>query len=201
MGEPRRLRSKYAGPRHPWQSERIKQEKTLVRDFGLKAKSELWKTTSKLKAFANQAKRLIALRTEQADVEAKQLLARLARLGMLAPGSQLNDVLALQVEDVLKRRLQTVVVKQGLARTMRQARQFIVHGHITVDGKMVSAPGYLVPLEAESTVAFVEKSALSKPDHPERDLKSKTVVVKPAAEKESEESPAEAEKKTEGAKA
>lgn len=202
------MRSKYAGPVHPWQAERIKQEKSLLREFGLKTKSELWKTNSKLKAMAAQAKRLIALRTKQSEIEAAQLLARLTRLGLLPSGAQLNDVLALQVSDILNRRLQTVMVKNGLARTMRQARQFIVHGHVRVGGQVVSAPSYLVPVEDEASVSFVDKSVLSKPDHPEREVK-KTVVEAPAeSEEEAEEKPAKKKakpakkeaKKTESAK-
>jgi len=192
MGEPRRLRSKYSGPGHPWQAERIKQEKALIYEFGLTTKRELWKANSKLKAIANQAKRLIALRTEQSEVEAKQLLGRLSRLGMLTSEAQLNDVLALQVQDVLGRRLQTVLAKKGLARSPKQARQFIVHGHVKVGEKTVNAPSYLVPLGEEDKIVFVEKSSLSNPEHPERELKKSVVIEKP--EEEAEEKPKKTKK-------
>jgi len=191
MGDPRRLRKQYDGPVHPWQSERIKQEKALVYEFGLKNKKELWRSNSQLKNFANQAKRLIALRTKQAESETKQVLTRLAKLGLLSDGAELNDVLGLQVQDILSRRLQTVLIKKGLARTAKQARQFIVHGHVQVQGKTISSPGYLVPVAEESEITFSGKSKLSNPEHPERELKSQVVVTTEEA-KETEESEAQA---------
>ena len=113
MGDARRFRNKYSGPGHPWQQARIEQEKSLVTEFGLKTKRELWKADSKLKGFASQAKRLIALRTSQAEIEKKQLLDRLHRLGLLPGTAQLNDVLGLGVKDVLNRRLQTLVLSHA----------------------------------------------------------------------------------------
>lgn len=189
MGDPRRLRSKYSGPRHPWQSARIEEEKTLIREFGLKNKKEIWKASSLLKGFANQAKKLTATRGEQTDKEAQQLLDSLARYGILPAGSRLDDVLSLTVKDVLGRRLQTVVFKKGLARSPKQARQFIIHEHITIGNKTVAVPSYLVPAEEETHITFVSASALSNAEHPERS----TQVVTPAKEEpeEAEEKPAE----------
>ena len=45
---------------------------------------------------------------------------------------------------LLKRRLDNVVYRLGLATTRRQARQLVNHGHITVDGKRVDIPSYEV---------------------------------------------------------
>ncbi len=45
---------------------------------------------------------------------------------------------------LLERRLGNVVCRMGLALSRRQARQFITHGHITVNGKKVDKSGYLV---------------------------------------------------------
>jgi len=184
MGDPRRLRKKYSGPGHPWQLARIQEEKALKYQYGLTTKRELWKMNSMLKAFANQAKRLIALRTKQSEIESQQLLESLARIGLLAPGAKLNDVLGLTVSDMLDRRLQTVVFKKGLARTAKQARQFITHGHITIAGKTFNAPSYIVPLADEAHMAFVAKSTLANPDHPERT--TKTVVPKAEEKPEAE---------------
>ncbi|PIN75422.1 30S ribosomal protein S4 [Candidatus Woesearchaeota archaeon CG10_big_fil_rev_8_21_14_0_10_37_12] len=175
MGDPRRLRKKYSGPRHPWQRARMDDEKKLRSEYGFKTKTELWKASSALKSFANQAKKLIALRTEQGHKEAKQLLDRLARLGLLSVSAKLDDVLGLSVHDVLDRRLQTLVVKKGLARTQKQARQFIVHEHILVGDKTVNTPSYLVPVSEESQIFFTVRSSLSKDDHPERVI-AKTVA-------------------------
>lgn len=45
---------------------------------------------------------------------------------------------------LLERRLDNLVYRLGLATTRRQARQLVNHGHITVDGKRVDIPSYLV---------------------------------------------------------
>jgi len=182
MGDPRKIRGKYSGPGHPWQRVRIEEERILVIEYGLGTKRELWKATSKLKAFANQAKRLIALRTSQAELEKKQLLDRVARLGLLPSGAKLDDVLALNVKNLLNRRLQTLVLKKGLGRTPSQSRQFIVHGHIMIGPQKISAPGYLVPVAEEPQISFVGNSSLANPEHPERIIKSKPkpVVAKEA---------------------
>lgn len=173
MGDPRTLKSKYSGPRHPWLRARLEEENILVREYGLKTKRELWKVSSKVKTFANQAKKLIATRTNQSEVEKKQLLDRLARIGLLPSGASLDDVLALNTKNLLDRRLQSLVVKKGLARTHNQARQYIVHAHVLVADKKVTAPSYIVPVAQEPTISFVSNSTLSNPEHPERTIKAK----------------------------
>lgn len=45
---------------------------------------------------------------------------------------------------LLEQRLDNVVYRLGLASTRRQARQLVNHGHVTVDGKRVDIPSYLV---------------------------------------------------------
>ena len=47
---------------------------------------------------------------------------------------------------LLASRLDAVVYSLGLARTRRQARQLVNHGHILVDGKRVDIPSYSVKL-------------------------------------------------------
>ncbi|WP_027964241.1 30S ribosomal protein S4 [Halalkalibacillus halophilus] len=45
---------------------------------------------------------------------------------------------------LLESRLDNLVYRAGLARTRRQARQLVGHGHITVDGGRVDIPSYRV---------------------------------------------------------
>jgi len=168
MGNPRKLHKQYSRPGHPWQLARIEEERALTKEFGLKNKREIWKSQTQVKAFANDMKRLLALRTAQADVETKQLISHLQRIGLVSAGATSDDVLALTAKDLLARRLQSIVVKLGLAQTPKQARQFIIHGHIMVGGKMVCAPSYIVPVAQESTISFVEKSVLAAGEHPAR---------------------------------
>lgn len=192
MGDPRKFRNKYSGPVHPWQRARLEEESVLVKEYGLKTKRELWKVSSKLKSFAQQAKSLIALRTDQAEVERKQLIDRVARLGLISSSAKLDDVLGLSVRDLLNRRLQTVVFKMGLAKSPYQARQFIVHEHILIGGKKVSAPSYIVPVSEESLITFVGSSSLSNPEHPERAVRAK---AQPVVEEKKEKPKARAVKK------
>jgi small subunit ribosomal protein S4 len=173
MGDPRRLRAKFSGPGHPWQKARIDEEKALKKEYGLKNKSEIWKYDSKLKNFAQQAKRLVALTGEQAEKEKKQLLERLNKLGLIQAGATTEAVLSLTIKDILERRLQTIVCRKGYARTMKQARQYISHGHVTIGGKAIKSPSYLVKTEEEASLGFVTRSALADAEHPERKIEKK----------------------------
>lgn len=45
---------------------------------------------------------------------------------------------------LLERRLDNVVFRMGFARTRREARQVVGHKHITVNGKVINVPSYLI---------------------------------------------------------
>ncbi len=173
MGDPRSIKSKYSRPGHPWQRERMEEERVLVREYGLKNKTEIYRTRSRLKTFADLAKKLIAARGTQAEKEKQQLLSRLARLGLVKQGAQLDDVLGLQLKNLLERRLQTMITRKGLARSINQARQFIAHEHITVGGRVISAPSYHVPLDEEAAISIIANSPFANTAHPERALPPK----------------------------
>src|SRR3989344_4263044 len=117
MGDPKKLRKKYTPPRHPWQGPRIKAEKILVDDYGLKNKREIYKTQSILRGFTKQAKNLIASKTRQSEAEKKQLFQKLSKLNLLPKDADLEQVLGLTVRDILDRRLQTLVFKKGFSKT------------------------------------------------------------------------------------
>ncbi|MDQ0176836.1 30S ribosomal protein S4 [Bacillus chungangensis] len=57
---------------------------------------------------------------------------------------------------LLESRLDNIVYRLGLARTRRQARQLVNHGHILVDGKRVDIPSYR--LRPGQTISVREKS-------------------------------------------
>ena len=173
MGDPRKIRKKFNTPSHPWRAERIQEEHKLAQEYGLKNMREIWKGKTLLANVAHQTKKLIALHTEQADVEKKQLLGRLASLGLLPATAALTDVLSLTVKDILNRRLQTILVQRKLARTPKQARQFITHEHIQVKNKVISSPSYIVSKEEEETISFISSSALNDISHPERAIRGK----------------------------
>lgn len=173
MGDPRKLRKKYYTPSHPWQGARILEENEIVKAYGLKNKKEVWRARSVLKNATLQAKKLSVGGNEQSKKESGQLLTKLVRLGLLKSGAGLGDVLGIKFEDVLNRRLQTLVYKSGLARTAKQARQFIVHGHVKVSDKKITSPSYIVRVSEEPMISFSQGSSLSKADHPERAKESK----------------------------
>jgi len=121
-----------------------------------------------LRKFKEQVKRLTSLKGSQADLERKQLLLKLQSLGLISADSQEGEVLGLGLKDILDRRLQTLVYKKGLARSVKQARQFIIHQHILIDTKKIKAPGYLVRITEEALIKFAPRSAIADEEHPER---------------------------------
>jgi len=158
----------YETPNHPFQGERIAEEQGLMDRYGLKNKEELWRSQSQLRNFRREARQLLGGLTGEDTDEDEEFVSRLKRLGILDDGDELGDVLLLEVTDVLERRLQTVAYRKGLANTPEQARQFITHGHVRVDGRRVSIPSYKVEVDAEATVEFDENSPLADELHPER---------------------------------
>ena len=194
MGDTRRFDKSFARPFKPWDDTRIEEEKKLLKDYGLKNKKEIWKAEAMLRRFKAQAKKLIATRGTQAALEKQQLLARLKSLGLTTETADLDTVLGLTIKDVLNRRLQTIVNNKKLARSISQARQFIVHEHIAVKGKKIGVPSYLVRKEEEDAIMFSPESAIANEMHPERAQKkpatpTDTVVteekeIKKAAEAE-----------------
>lgn len=152
MGDPKKQRRSYSKPRQLWQMERIEREKKLVKKYGLKNGKELWKVESLLRTFRRRARKLLTLKTEQAEIEKKQLLDRLSTLNISKKSAGIDDVLVMKIEDILERRLQTIVQKTGLANTPKQARQFIVHGLITIGGNRVTSPSYLVKRDEEKDI-------------------------------------------------
>ena len=171
MGDPKFSRKTYDTPSHPWQGERIKAEVEVVRAFGLKNKTEVWKAQTILRNLRKQSRDLQArlrLGDAQAKIEADALLAKCGRLGYLTVGADLNDILTLKNEDVLSRRLQTIVYEKGYASTIKQARQMVTHGHIFMNGHRVTVPGYIVSRVEESTIEFNPASPFTDEMHPMR---------------------------------
>jgi small subunit ribosomal protein S4 len=186
MGDPKRSKAKYSTPKKAWDKTRIDEEKELIKEYHFKNKQEIWKLNSKLRNFARQAKRLITLNTEQAEKEKIQLLTKIKALGLLPEQGELDDVLGISMKDLLDRRLQSIVFKKGLARTMKQSRQFIVHEHILVGDKKVTSPNYLVKTAEESVVVFSNSSAFIDEMHPERKQEDK-LPKKPKKEEKDKE--------------
>ncbi len=161
MGDPRRLRNKFDRPKKLWDEQRIAREKALKRKYGLKNMSEIWRAMAELKKYRREARRLLSLTEEERKEDEQKILDKLVRMGILKPNSQLDDVLSLTVEQILERRLQTVVQRKGLARTMRQARQLITHGFIALDGRRVTRPGIMISVEDEPKIGYFKQIDIS----------------------------------------
>ncbi len=198
MGDPRRQRKKFVTPMHPWYGPRIQEEKVLLKDYGLKNKREIWKMSSILRRFKVQAKNLTARDDEQATKEGQLLISKLNRLGLVSPKAKMDDVLGLTLKDILDRRLQTIVYNRGLAKSIKQARQLIVHGHIFVGDKKINVPSYLVLADEEDKVNFDPESPFSDAEHPERVAPKKPEVkTQLTLEKKEEKKEEKQEKKVE----
>lgn len=181
MGDPKKQRKKYETPRFPWRTDILQSELRLLGQYGLRNKRELWRHKTEMSRFREIARSLLGMPTEQRQKEEKQLLNRLNRLGILQDTAVLDDVLDLTLEDVLERRLQTMVYTKGLARSIYQARQLVTHGHVAIEGRRVPSPSYLVLRDQEAQIAYAPTSDLSNATHPLRAAISSAKETKPRA--------------------
>lgn len=174
MGDPKKQRRKYSTPEHPWRMARIEEEKQISKDYAMKNKTEIWKVKSMLEKFKSQAKNILANKhLAQSQKEKAQLMQKLSRIGLLAENTALESALSLTLNNLLERRLQSLAYRKGLANSMKQARQFIVHGHIIVGDKNITSPSYIVLKSEENTIGFSPSSTIASEDHPERVVKKK----------------------------
>ena len=153
----KRQKAKFSYPLKPWARERLGQEKKLLAEYGLRRKHEIWRATAILRNFRQNARQLFVTKDKVAET---LLLNKLVKLGLIRSDAKLDDVLALTTESILNRRLQTVVARKGIAATPLQARQFIVHGHIAVDGQRSRWPNMLVHVDDEQKITLCDKSTL-----------------------------------------
>ncbi|MBA3045675.1 MAG: 30S ribosomal protein S4 [Candidatus Thermoplasmatota archaeon] len=186
MGDPKFSRKKFSTPSHPWQGERIAAENEVVRKYGLKNKTELWKVNSLLKNFRQRARKLqakIRYGDSQAEKERDELIKRLDSLGIISQEATLDDILSLELDSLLGRRLQSMTYLKGFSNSPKQARQFIVHGHISLNGRKTTIPGYLVKRSEEESLAYLSYSPLADDLHPARpkDEMSTETPVQPVA--------------------
>ncbi len=180
MGYPGKNHKMYDRPKKPFQAERIANEVEMVKSFGLRNKRELWKAQAVLRKYRHNGRNLLAaVSVGQAPPEAEAIVNRLKKFGMLKEEGDLDAILSMKVTDVLERRLQTQVYRQGLANSLKQSRQFIAHGHIQVSGRRVTVPGYLVRRGEEMTINYYIGSPMAKEGHPER--ASKTSIPAPVS--------------------
>ncbi len=161
MGSPRRLRKKYKTPNNPFEKDRIVEEFTYLGRYGLRNKKELWKHKYQLSHFRGLARKIRALPDDIQIERFAELVGHLSKYGIVAEDCTTDDVLSLTIDDILVRRLQSYVHKSGMAKTIMQARQLVTHGHISVKGKVIDSPSYLLKADEESHVTFAQNSPFS----------------------------------------
>ncbi|KAL6566475.1 40S ribosomal protein S9-2 [Orobanche gracilis] len=144
-------------PRRPYEKERLDAELRLVGEYGLRCKRELWRVQYALSRIRNNARELLTLdeKDPRRIFEGEALLRRMHRYGLLdEKENKLDYVLAVNVEKFLERRLQTLVFKAGLAKSIHHARVLIRQRHIRVSRQVVNVPSFMVRVDSQSLINF-----------------------------------------------
>jgi len=136
-----------------------------------------------LSKFRGIARSLIGKTPEERKKMEKMLVTRLKKLGIVHETAVLDDILDSTIEDILERRLQTIIFRKDLVKSIYQARQLITHGHIAIGDQRVTVPSYLVRREEENQITYRPESPFANPSHPLR----QTIAVVATTEKKTEE--------------
>ena len=153
----------WKAPRRPYEKERIDRELKLCGQYGLRCKREVWRVNLLLSKMRRTARTLLTLAEThpRRQIEGAALLRRCHDYGFLEEDKdKLDYVLSLTVTDVLERRLQTVVFKIGMAKSVHHARVLILQRHIAVGKQIVTSPSFVVRNTSEGHIAFAEQSPL-----------------------------------------
>ncbi len=173
MGYPGKNTKQYSSPKRRFEKSRIESERVLAITYGLRNKREIWRATEVLRKHRGGAREVLAMmsasgETPKTVARRDELINTLQRYGLVGANAAMDDILTLKVENILERRLQTIVYRKGLARSPKQARQLITHGHIAVNGQRISVPGYTVSVAEEADVAYYATSSLADAANGER---------------------------------
>ena len=163
MGDPKKPRKQYSRPRSPWRADQLAQELYLLGTFGLRNKRELWKAQTQLSSVRKQARTLLAATEAVRLREEKKLLDSLRRRGLIKVEATLDDILSLTVEDVLARRLQSMIFKKGMALSPLHSRQLVVHGHVAVGDRVITIPSYEVGAKEEAEIKLIAGGTPTEP--------------------------------------
>lgn len=160
-----RKKKRYSRPKKSFEKTRIAEENALLKKYALKNKLEVWKTIAKVNYFRKRAMALAKLPLEEQQVLFNKLKALSLKTDSIA------DVLALKIEDLLERRLPTIVYKKGIAKSPKEARQMVVHKRVLIDKKITDSPSYLVSLDEENRISLKKKA---KPAKEEKQAEAQT---------------------------
>ena len=191
MGDPKTSRKVWKKPTRPLNYDLKMDELKTLGTFGLKTKQELWKTQTELSRVRLQARSLLALRQEERKQKEAILMQSLSKNGLVDESSTLDDVLNLQVNDLLSRRLQTITQRKLFFKTPYQARQAIVHGHIMIGDSIITIPSYVVKTVEENKIHLTPESPfnqmLSKPESDLGSPETENLEIQPDEQPKNEE--------------
>ncbi len=169
MGDPKKKHKLYTTPKRPYDVSNLEEELRLLGAYGLRNKRELWRTRTELSSMRRRAREMLSMDPVERAEREREMIGRLHNLGLVPERATLEDILILSIQDLLERRLQTVLYRKGLAKSLFQSRQLITHGHIAVEGRKVKAPSYKVTRSDEANLDYAESSPLSAGGHPLRE--------------------------------
>lgn len=190
----KRKQKQYSKPKKPYEKQRIEEEQSIVKKFGLKNKKEIQKAREEINSIREKAKALISA----SEKEQNSFFTRLQKLGYDV--NSIADILSLDQTDKLKRRLQSVLSDKGMARSPRHARQLISHKKVVVNGGIVNRPSYHISKELEKSIELKEAKTNKEGSVPEENpevenesSENKEISSNAEAEGASQEVPSNAE--------
>merc|ERR1711924_160770 len=147
----------------PFEKERLDTELKLIGQYGLRNKKEIWRVRLALAKIRSTSRTLLTKDEKDPSriFEGQALMRRMIRYGILEEDKQrLDYVLALSLENFMERRLQTLVFKRGLAKSIHHARVLIRQRHIRVGRQIVNVPSFMVRVESQPHIEFAVSSPL-----------------------------------------
>jgi small subunit ribosomal protein S4 len=163
LGDPHKPKKTFHRPRRIWTADQLNAELYILGTYGLRNKRELWKAQSEIARIRNQARALLAIPIELRRDKELRLLNFLNRIDLVKESATLDDVLNLKIEDILERRLQTIVMRKVGSKSAFQARQIVSHGHVSIGGRRVNLPGYIVRTDEEPNIIIHRDFLISSP--------------------------------------
>jgi small subunit ribosomal protein S4 len=165
LGDPHKPKKTYHRPRRIWTIDQLNAELYILGTYGLRNKRELWKAQSEIARIRNQARALLSIPTEVRRDKELRLLGFLNRLGLVNESATLDDVLNLKIEDILERRLQTIVMRKIMSKSAIEARQIVSHRHVSVGSRTVNLPGYIVRKDEEQNIVVHKEPIRAQAPH------------------------------------